>query len=215
MGKQVGGPTKEQKAMMKQMREGPMNPMEDFMIPPDQMINLPPKPPNDYKIFWPIHETFSMDPSMFFVIYPSYMDSSKTGKQGRRIGKEKSVDTPTVGDISEALQSLRLRHVVEPHKGYSRDPTALWDNPGRVKIEPTGGEYTKRSLLVELASIIVELPSRIKRLDVIAAVEKAKEAKRRAAKEEKEKQQQLAIKSSIKSNSNNKSSNKKKGKKKR
>jgi signal recognition particle subunit SEC65 len=115
-----------------------------------------------------------MDPTGFFVIYPSYLDSSKTMKQGRRIGVEKAVDTPTVQDLSEALAALNIRHVSQPHKGYSRDQTTLWDNPGRVKVDPQALEsgYTKRSLLVELASIAEELPSRIRRLEVMAAVAK-------------------------------------------
>ena len=156
-----------------------------------------------------------MDPRNFFVIYPSYLDSSKTVKQGRRIGTEKAVDTPTVQDMSDALASLAIRHVQQPHKGYSRDPTTLWDNPGRVRVDPGALEsgYTKRSLLVELASIIEELPSRARRLQVIAAVALAKEAKRLEAKEKKEilaKQQQKQ-----KSQAASRSSNKKKGKKKR
>jgi signal recognition particle subunit SRP19 len=154
-----------------------------------------------------------MDPKTFFIIYPSYMDSCKTMKLGRRVGIENSVPTPTVNDISEGLQILNLRHVLEPHKGYSRDPTTLWDNPGRVKVEPTGGQYTKRSLLIELSSIIITLPSRIRRIEVIAAVEKAKEIKRQEQQEEKKK---LAISSNQpKASKLPTSKNKKKGKKKR
>jgi signal recognition particle subunit SRP19 len=154
-----------------------------------------------------------MDPKTFFVIYPSYMDSCKTMKLGRRVGIENSIPTPTVNDISEGLQILNLRHVLEPHKGYSRDPTTLWDNPGRVKVEPTGGQYTKRSLLIELSSIIITLPSRIRRIEVIAAVEKAKEIKRQEQQEEKKK---LAISSNQpKASKLPTSKNKKKGKKKR
>jgi signal recognition particle subunit SRP19 len=154
-----------------------------------------------------------MDPKTFFIIYPSYMDSCKTMKLGRRVGIENSIPTPTVNDISEGLQILNLRHVLEPHKGYSRDPTTLWDNPGRVKVEPTGGQYTKRSLLIELSSIIITLPSRIRRIEVIAAVEKAKEIKRQEQQEEKKK---LAISSNQpKASKLPTSKNKKKGKKKR
>jgi hypothetical protein len=58
--KQMGGPTKEQKAMMKQMAEGGGmgggNPMDQFMIPPDQMVNLPPTPNRKAQIFWPMRK---------------------------------------------------------------------------------------------------------------------------------------------------------------
>lgn len=159
-----------------------------------------------------------MDPSNFFVIYPSYLDSSKTMKQGRRIGLENSVDTPTVQDLSDALASLNIRHVSQPNKGYSRDQTTLWDNPGRVKVDPAALDcgYTKRSLLAELASIIEELPQRTRRREVIEAVAKAREAKRLVAQEKKKqlqaKQQQQQMQNSKPSSSR---SNKKKGKKKR
>ena len=156
-----------------------------------------------------------MDPTGFFVIYPSYLDSSKTMKQGRRIGVEKAVDTPTVQDLSDALAALNIRHVSQPHKGYSRDQTTLWDNPGRVKVDPQALEsgYTKRSLLVELASIVEDLPSRVRRLEVMAAVAKAKAAKR---KEEQEKKKQLEDAAQKQTSSKASSrSNKKKGKKKR
>lgn len=167
-------------------------------------------------------ETFSMDYSSFFVIYPSYMDSTKTIKQGRRISHDHAVETPTVNDIGEALQSLQLRHVLEPNKGYSRDPTTMWDNLGRVRVEPTGGQYTKLSLLVKLASIIITLPTRLKRIEIMAAVAQRKQEKR----DEEKKQKQLALQqksatSSSKKKSGGKASksptrnNKKKGKKKR
>ena len=108
-----------------------------------------------------------MDPTNYKCIYPSYLDSTKTIKEGRRIAAEKAVDTPTVSDISQALQQLNIRHVLQPHKGYSRDITCLWDNPGRVRYEvPVVSEYvTKNQLLVEIASRIPTLPARIQRLE--------------------------------------------------
>jgi signal recognition particle subunit SRP19 len=159
-----------------------------------------------------------MDPTGFFCIYPSYVDSAKTMKQGRRIGVEKAVDTPTVQDLSEALASLNIRHATQPHKGYSRDQTTLWDNPGRVRVDPAileGGLYTKRSLMVELASIVTELPSRIRRREVEAAVAKAKEAKRLQEQEAKKAQAALQHKQKSQTKGSSSRSNKKKGKKKR
>jgi len=211
------GPTKAQKDMMKQMANGG-NPMDELMIPPEEMVHLPPAPDRNFQMFWPIQESFSMNPTNFFVIYPSYLDASKTMKQGRRIGLEKSVDTPTAQDLSDALASLNIRHVQQPHKGYSRDQTTLWDNPGRVRVDPAILEsslYTKRSLMVELASIIKELPTRARRLEVTAAVAKAKERKRLEDQEKKKQQAKLLNKQNSKTTSSSSRSNKKKGKKKR
>jgi hypothetical protein len=70
--KQMGGPTKEQKAMMKQMAEGGGmgggNPMDQFMIPPDQMVNLPPTPNRKAQIFWPMRKFL-----ILFIYYVCFM----------------------------------------------------------------------------------------------------------------------------------------------
>jgi len=155
-----------------------------------------------------------MDPTKYLCIYPSYLDATKTVKQGRRIGAEKAVDTPTVSDISQALQQLNIRHVLQPHKGYSRDITCLWDNPGRVRYENLG-MYSKRQLLVEIAERIPALPARIQRLEQ----EKKQalldqKAKEEAAQRERQAQKQLQHQQKANSKSQ-KSSNKKKGKKRR
>jgi len=155
-----------------------------------------------------------MDPTNFHTIYPSYLDSTKSIKQGRRIGIEQAVDTPTVSDISQALQQLQLKHVLQPHKGYSRDTTTLWDNPGRIRVDLSSSDQhsSKRQWLVEIAKRIPALPSRVQRLEQHEAQRKAEEAKQAQAKAAaalKQKQIQQTQKQSTKR------SNKKKGKKKR
>ena len=163
-----------------------------------------------------------MDTAGFITIYPSYLDSSKSISKGRRIGIELAVDTPTVEDISLALQQLSIRHVIQPHKGYSRDTTLLWENPGRLKVQPSDEYPTKRRLLVELASRIVDLPSRHKRLEraKIVAEEEAKAievARAEKAKQKSTKKQQHLPSSSAGTGgtSSGGGSSKKKGKKKR
>lgn len=142
-----------------------------------------------------------MDLNGFNVIYPSYLDSNKTMKQGRRLSKEDSVPTPTVTDISYALQTLQIRHAVQPYKGYSRDITCQWDNPGRVLVDvpqtmvvPEGSstQNPKRLLMKEVASIIPTLQYRMDRL-----AREEEEAKKRA--EEKKKMQAAAASASNKS----------------
>jgi len=169
MGKKKGGSVR-----IKQMGGGPKgggalpsmltNPMEAMMNDPAaQQIHLPPPPDRNYQMFWPLHESLTMKTDGFQVIYPSYMDSTKTVAQGRRIGLEWAVPTPTVSDVSAALQQLQVRHVLQPYKGYSPDCTCQWDNPGRVLVEVVS--YKKRELLRELARRIPELPSRLLRLE--------------------------------------------------
>ena len=74
----------------------------------------------------------------FSALYPNYLDSNKTVKMGRRIAAKDALSDPTVQDIHEALVSLNIRHVVQPHKGYSRDASSRWDNPGRVLVDLEG-----------------------------------------------------------------------------
>lgn len=166
-----------------------------------------------------------MDASDFQVIYPSYLDSTKTVSQGRRIGQDVAVEMPTVSDLSQALQSLNIRHVLQPNKGYSRDIETLWDNPGRVKVDKNNSNFdTKRELLKELAQIIPTLPARQRRLEEAqqqAALEEQQKAEEEAQKmkltqkatqqqmqQQQQHQQQIQLQSG-------KASSKKKGKKKK
>jgi signal recognition particle subunit SRP19 len=154
-------------------------------------------------------ETFHMQPEKFIVIYPSYLDSTKTVKMGRRIAKERAVDTPTVSDISMALQTLTIKHVLQPYKGYSRDITTLWDNPGRIKVDYDNSEKTM--LLKELAEIIPTLPERIQRLE--AAAKEAEIAQQKRKEEEAKDQQQRQLQKHQQAAT--KTNNKKKGNKKK
>jgi len=83
-------------------------------------------------------ETFTMTYKDFSAVYPNYLDSDKTVKLGRRIAAKDAVSEPTIQDIHEALISLDIRHVIQPHKGYSRDASSRWDNPGRVMVDLEG-----------------------------------------------------------------------------
>ena len=187
MGKKRGGGVRVKQVGPK----GPKNPMdmmpslEDFAIKPEDQIHLPPTPDRNYSIVWPIQETFTMKTDTGFqVIYPSYLDADKTVKLGRRVCQEKAVPKPTVSDMSLVLQSLKVRHVLQPYKGYSRDPSTLWDNPGRVLVDMTN--HRKAELMLELAARIPDLPERQQRLHAEAEAAAAQKLK-----EEQEQQKQI------------------------
>merc|ERR1719148_7947 len=78
-----------------------LNPMADFAIPPEDMIHLPPKQDSKMTHVWPLRETFTMDYKRFAIIYPTYLDSTKTTGQGRRISQADAVPNPAVTEISE------------------------------------------------------------------------------------------------------------------
>lgn len=208
------------------------NPMDDMMVPPEDMIQLPPPVDKTMCHVWPMSETFSMKYDRFSVIYPNYLDSKKTVKQGRRISAVEAVDSPTVMDIGTALQAMSIRHVVQPYKGYSRDAESQWDNLGRVLVDipksggsdvmeigtdgafdvdgnsavnDDGESINKKQLLRDIAARVPHLASRKQRL----ALEQAqREAEERAAKEE----AALAHKSASLKTATNTGSNKKKNK---
>lgn len=175
MGKKKGGGVRIKQVGPKQPMM-PVNPMEALQIPEEEMIHMQPPPDRTYKVFWPIHETFSMDITGFQVIYPSYLDSKKTVKMGRRVSLEKAVPTPTVMDISQALQSIQVRHVLQPYKGYSRDVSCQWDNPGRVMVDVSN--LKKKEIMTKLSRLIPDLPDRHARLER-EKEEKEKEEKER------------------------------------
>ena len=139
-------------------------------------IKLPPKPDPSVSYPWPSHDySVLQDCDRFHTIYPTYLDSSKTVKLGRRLAKADAVDSPTVMEISEVLQGLRLRHVIEPHKGYSRDVESRWYNLGRVLVDKKQKgiiplderrEFTNKTELIrEIARRIPFCPSRLRRIE--------------------------------------------------
>ena len=161
-----------------------------------------------------VAESFSMDASSFVVIYPSYLDSTKSVSKGRRIAKDAAVPVPTVSDMTSVLQQLGVRHVVQPYKGYSRDITTLWDNPGRVKVEllkTTDETQSKKTLILEMAKRIPALPARIQRLEQarLEAEELAKKEEQEARERQLKQQQQQQQRQTASSKSNKKKSSKK------
>lgn len=111
-----------------------MNPMQDLLESNEPPIVPPPKMNSTITNFVPDYEAFSMNSKYktYPCIWPTYIDSNKSTKEGRRIQKDMAVDNPSVEDVSEVLESIGVRHAVQPYKGYPRDVESRWDNPGRV-----------------------------------------------------------------------------------
>lgn len=200
--KQVGGMKPPSKAALASMMQGPPK-LEDFMVPPEEQISLPPPMNKKYQMFYPIHETFTMQTDTFQIIYPNYIDPTKTIQQGRRVPlhlliqpttqtisnmkdddmivesnqsimdnnndiadttKENDVMlSPTIQEISQVLQALQIRHVIQPYRCYSRcDP---WENPGRCLVDIKTHYKNKYELLVVVAKGIQQLSSRPQRME--------------------------------------------------
>jgi len=136
MGKKGGGRVRVKQMGPKGMG-APINPMAELNnIAPEDQIVFPPRPDSNVTHIWPMSATFTLHyKEGFSSIWPTYLDSTKTTRRGRRIAAADAVPEPTVQDISEALQTMGIKHAVQPFKGLPADTRSRWDNPGRVLID--------------------------------------------------------------------------------
>ncbi len=81
-------------------------------------------------------------------IWPVYIDSEKTKKEGRRVSKENSVPSPKLREITNAAKKLQLNPEVENQKAYSR---SWWEPTGRVTIDKN---MPKREILIKISNLI-------------------------------------------------------------
>ncbi len=68
------------------------------------------------------------------VIWPSYIDKSKSRSKGRIISKKKSIKDPQLTEIETAAAKLDLGPEVEADKRY---PKSWWEMSGRVLVDNT------------------------------------------------------------------------------
>jgi signal recognition particle subunit SRP19 len=90
---------------------------------------------------------------MRIIIWPVYIDSQKSKKEGRRIPKKDAVSSPKLREISNAAKKLQLNPEVENNKSYSR---SWWESSGRVSVDK---KMTKRETLIKISNMIKGLRS--------------------------------------------------------
>lgn len=69
------------------------------------------------------------------VIWPVYIDQTKSRSSGRIISRKNAVKEPHLNEIKEAAKHLGLNPEVEPEKAY---PKSWWEVSGRVLIDDKG-----------------------------------------------------------------------------
>ncbi|WP_410510412.1 signal recognition particle protein Srp19 [Methanosarcina hadiensis] len=69
------------------------------------------------------------------VIWPAYIDQTKSRSSGRIISRKNAVKEPHLNEIKEAARQLGLNPEVEPEKAY---PKSWWEVSGRVLIDDKG-----------------------------------------------------------------------------
>ncbi|GMH57311.1 hypothetical protein TrST_g8287 [Triparma strigata] len=226
--KQIGGP----KGGMNPSAMNPQKMMQEAMgdMMKSGMNNkalMMPQIPDDRSVLqkWPLNRSCQNEPhDKWQVVWPSNLDSNKTTKEGRKVGKTVGLPKPTLSDISEALQKIGIRHAIEPYKFLPRDPASKWDNFGRVRVElktylddddpdpiPVHPEIScKNDLYKVLCREIGKLDSRKVRLEVERR--KALQEEEERKKEEAERIKEIKAKGADKKQGSN---SKKKGKKKK
>lgn len=69
------------------------------------------------------------------VIWPAYIDQTKSRSSGRIISRKNSIKEPHLNEIKEAARQLSLNPEVEPEKAY---PKSWWEVSGRVLVDDNG-----------------------------------------------------------------------------
>jgi len=78
------------------------------------------------------------------VIYPNYIDSTKTRSEGRRIPLKIAVPNPRIDEIYAAAEALGLNPIIEEDKHY---PRSWWDTRGRVVVDKVKTKLTTLKLI--------------------------------------------------------------------
>jgi len=84
------------------------------------------------------------------VIWPVYMDATKSRGEGRILSAKDSVKSPVIREIEKAARELNLGPVVETDKSY---PKSWWSTGGRVLVDKKG---PKSRIAKQIASKINE-----------------------------------------------------------
>ncbi|UJR10640.1 hypothetical protein I4U23_014835 [Adineta vaga] len=117
--------------------------------------------------FFPNSATHA-DQCRFVCIYPAYINSKKTRAQGRRVGKAKAIDNPTVNEIRDILENAGLTIVTEPNRLYCREESREPQQRGRVRVQLKNADNTlikdqfktKDDVLFYLVEMIPKLKTR-------------------------------------------------------
>jgi len=83
------------------------------------------------------------------MVWPVYINSQHTRKEGRMISLDESVEEPKIREISQALRKLKIQYTVEHDKSF---PGSWWEKSGRVIVEHDFP--TKVELLRKIANTI-------------------------------------------------------------
>jgi len=87
------------------------------------------------------------------VIWPAYLDDSKSRREGRRVPADLAVAEPTADEIAEAVGQVGYDAVIERDVAYPRQP---WERTGRVRVEGADDD-SKNDLVQAVAAYVAAL----------------------------------------------------------
>ncbi|KAL9658364.1 hypothetical protein ABK040_015684 [Willaertia magna] len=118
-----------------------------------------------------------VDIKKYQIIYPVYIDKTKTIGDGRRIPKSKCIENPTAAEIADICAFLKIPYVLEREKRHPHDPFVF----GRVRVllkkdheSQVEDAKSKHQFLIKVASLIPRLESRLKKQETTTTTEKTK-----------------------------------------
>jgi len=68
------------------------------------------------------------------MVWPVYLNSLKTRREGRKIPGNVAISKPTLVELQRAAEQLGLKPEVDPNKAH---PSTPWKKTGRLLIEKT------------------------------------------------------------------------------
>ncbi len=82
------------------------------------------------------------------IIWPAYIDSTKTKHDGRKIPMVDAVESPKLREITKAADKLGLNPEIEKNKSY---PRSWWEISGRVIVDKN---IPKKEILIKISKMI-------------------------------------------------------------
>ncbi|MGB9134885.1 MAG: signal recognition particle subunit SRP19/SEC65 family protein [Candidatus Bathyarchaeia archaeon] len=91
------------------------------------------------------------------VLWPSYVDSSRTRKEGRKVSKSVGVLNPTLAELQGAAEKLKMKPEAEADATH---PSSPWRKTGRILVQKKG---TKTQTLMRIAKEIAAMRQQTKK----------------------------------------------------
>jgi len=89
------------------------------------------------------------------IIWPTYFDSTKTRKDGRRVPKNLSVPSPKILEIKDAVEKLGLEYELVTEAGYPKTP---WLKTGMLLVKKN---EAKEQIIRRIAKQLLKIRSTV------------------------------------------------------